>query len=183
MSTSSLLNDRNELESLFDELAMELEGLGLAAEVVMVGGSWMLWHSQRSATRDVDSAQRFANDLAEAIERVANRHDLSDHWLNDNAAPYWPANASFDDCAVVFERAALVVRTPPPDVIFVMKLYRSDPQDREDMVTIWPLCSFESAENAARSFRHAYPHAPEDEHLVDHIRRIARDARSQQAQS
>lgn len=177
MSTSGLLNDRNELESLFEELATELEGLGVSAEVVMVGGSWMLWHSQRVATQDVDSARRFTSDLADAIQRVANRHDLSDRWLNDNASPYWPANASFEDCEVVFERAALVVKTPPPDVIFVMKLYRSDPQDREDMVTIWPMCTFTSAEDAAQSFRDAYPHAPEDEHLVDHIRRIARDAR------
>lgn len=176
MSTLGLLTDRNELESLFEELATELEGLGLTAEVVMVGGSWMLWHSRRAATRDVDSAQRFATDLAEAIARVASRHDLSDHWLNDNAAPYWPANASFEDCEVVFERAALVVKTPPPDVLFVMKLYRSEPQDREDMVTIWPLCTFASAEDAAQSFRDAYPHAPEDEHLVVHIHGIARDA-------
>lgn len=36
----------------------------------MVGGSWMLWHTQRAAPRDVDSARRFATDLTEAINRV-----------------------------------------------------------------------------------------------------------------
>jgi hypothetical protein len=177
VSSPGLLSDRHELEALFDELAMELERLGVTAEVVMVGGSWMLWHSQRAATRDVDSAQRLATGLGEAIRRVASRHDLSDGWLNDNAAPYWPADASFDDCMIVFERASLVVKTPPAEVIFVMKLYRSEPQDREDMIILWPLCNFGSAEVAAQAFEAAYPHAPEDKRLVNYIRGIARDAR------
>jgi hypothetical protein len=48
-----LLDDRSELEALFDELADELHRLGASADVVMVGGSWILWHSQRASTRDV----------------------------------------------------------------------------------------------------------------------------------
>ncbi len=65
-----LLNDRDELESLFSELADELARLGISADVVMVGGSWMLWHSQRASTRDVDSARRFDTDLSDAVNRV-----------------------------------------------------------------------------------------------------------------
>lgn len=43
--THGLLTDRGELEALFDELAQELAQLGTTVEIVMVGGSWMLWHS------------------------------------------------------------------------------------------------------------------------------------------
>ena len=43
----------------------------------MVGGAWMLWRSQRAATRDVDSARRITVDLTEAVRRVGTRHDLS----------------------------------------------------------------------------------------------------------
>jgi len=60
-----LLRDRHELESLFVELAEELTLLGASADIVMVGGSWMLWHSQRASTRDVDSARPFAIDISE----------------------------------------------------------------------------------------------------------------------
>jgi hypothetical protein len=67
-----LLNDRGELERLFHELARELAALGTSAEVVMVGGSWMLWHAQRASTRDVDSARRFGTDLTEVIDRVGS---------------------------------------------------------------------------------------------------------------
>jgi hypothetical protein len=111
VAPSQLLRDRRQLEALFDELATELDRLGTSAEIVMVGGAWMLWYSQRASTRDVDSAQRFTADVTQAVERVASRHDLSPRWLNDNAAAYWPASASFDNCEVVYERAALTVRT------------------------------------------------------------------------
>jgi hypothetical protein len=84
--------------------------------------------------------------------------------------------ASFDDCEVVYHQAVLTVRTPSADVIFVMKLYRADPQDREDMIALWPLCTFATPDDAARAFRFAYPHAPDDRYLGDFIRGVADDA-------
>ena len=172
-----LLRNRGELELLFGELATELLLLGVSADVVMVGGSWMLWHAQRSSTRDVDSGRRFETDLGAAVSRVAARHDLQPGWLNDHAAAFWPAGASYDDCRVVFERDGLTVRIPSADVIFVMKLYRAQPQDREDLIALWPLCGFVDADEAARAFRDAYPHAPEDEYLASYIAEVVGDAR------
>lgn len=172
-----LLSDRGEIESLFRELAEELRILRVSADVVMVGGSWMLWHAQRSSTRDVDSGRRFETDFSAAVRRVAARHDLQSGWLNDHAAAFWPNGASYNDCDVVFEREGLTVRTPSADVIFVMKLYRAQPQDREDLITLWPLCSFTDADDAARAFCDAYPHAPDDEHLASYIAEVVREAR------
>ena len=173
-----LLTSRDELESLFDELADELGRLGRSAEVVMVGGSWMLWHAQRASTRDVDSARRLDKGLSEAITRVASRHDLQPGWLNDAAAAFWPAGVRHDECEIVYQRDPLIVRTPAPDIIFVMKLYRANPQDREDLISIWLLCSFTGPDDAAEAFHRAYPHAPEDEYLTSYIADITRDAGS-----
>jgi hypothetical protein len=177
--TRGLLDNRSELEALFDELADELTRLAASADVVMVGGSWMLWHSRRASTRDVDSARRFDADLSGAVNRVGARHDLRPDWLNDAAAPFWPAGASYDECEIVYERDSLVVRTPGPEVIFVMKLYRADPQDREDLVSLWPLCRFASPEDAVDAFTSAYPHAPQDEFLATYITEVAGDASAQ----
>jgi hypothetical protein len=171
-----LLSDRQDLEALFDSLAAELRRLELAAEVVMVGGAWLLWHAQRAATRDVDCARRLDAQLTVAIEAVGTRHDLRPDWLNDAAAAFWPSGSSLDDCQIVYEQGPLVVRTPRPDVVFVMKLYRADPQDREDMVLLWPMCGFAGPEDAVEAFEAAYPHAPDDEHLVDYVRQVAHDA-------
>lgn len=176
MTSPGLLTTRAELEGLFDELAEELDRRSLTAEIVMVGGSWMLWHSQRAATQDVDSAERIPNEVRPTIEDVGARHDLPATWLNDAAAPFWPTGASFDDCAVVFRRPSLVVRTPSPDVIFVMKLYRADPQDREDMVLLWPLCAFDTPEAATLAYIAGFPHAPEDEYLTSYISDIVRES-------
>lgn len=98
--------------------------------------------------------------------------------MNDAAAGFWPVGASYDECLTVFERPALVVRTPPPEVIFVMKLYRALPQDREDLVALWPLCSFSNPGDAAEAFWRGYPQAPDDPHLADYISDVAADARS-----
>lgn len=176
MAAPGLLTNREQLESLFDELAEEFERLGVAVEIVMVGGSWMLWHSQRAATRDVDSARRFETDLTEAIDRVGDRHDMSRGWLNDAAAAFWPSGASLDECEIVYQRRLLVVRTPSPEVMFIMKLYRADPQDREDMINLWSMCSFPNPDEATRAFEAGYPLAPEDPQLSDYIHEIARDA-------
>ena len=61
-------------------------------------------------------------------------------------------------------------------VIFVMKLHRPDPQDREDLVSLWPLCGFDDPEVAVAAFRNAYPRAPEDEYLADYDADVADDA-------
>jgi hypothetical protein len=173
-----LIENRAELETLFAELADELAKLGTVAQVVMVGGGWMLWHSRRQSTRDVDSARTLGPRVASAVEKVAGRFGLSNSWLNDSAAAFWPANAKYDDCEVVYRHPNLEVLTPDPEVIFMMKLNRADPQDREDLISLWPLCRFGDSETAAAGFRAAYPHAPHDEYLADYIAGVADDAGS-----
>lgn len=173
-----LIEDRAELEALFDDLNREMTALGTTAQVVMVGGAWMLWHSLRLSTRDVDSARKLSSNLAAAVEKIAERHDLSKQWLNDSAAPFWPSTAHYEDCEVVYQQPALEVRVPGPEVIFVMKLYRADPQDRDDLVSLWPLCDFAAPLAAAQAFQDSYPHAPEDEFLPDYIADVAREATS-----
>lgn len=176
MPTRPLFLDRGDLEDLLDELADELHRRGVSVEIVMVGGSWMLWNGDRAATRDVDSAKRLEADAKEVIRDVGHRHDLAPEWLNDHAAPFWPSGVPLELAKVVFERPGLRVRAPSPEVIFLMKLYGARPQDREDMVDLWPRCTFRSPTEAAAAFADAYPHAPEDEHLVAFVAEIAQDA-------
>ncbi len=38
------------------------------------------------------------------------------------------------------------------------------------------MCGFAGPEEAVEAFEAAYPHAPEDEHLVEYVREIAQDA-------
>jgi hypothetical protein len=122
MTPPGLLTGHDQLESLFDELAEELQLLDTVADVVMVGGAWMLWHSQRASTRDVDSARRFDNDLSEAVDRVGSRHELAEGWLNDAAAAYWPSGGNYDDCKNAASCAASAQSTVTPTCRGVMNL-------------------------------------------------------------
>jgi hypothetical protein len=61
----------------------------------------------------------------------------------------------------------------PPNQVFLMKLYRIGAQDYEDLIKLWPLCGFASPAEAAARFTDAYPHAPDDPHLVSMIAEVA----------
>jgi hypothetical protein len=176
--TRGLLNDRDELESLSASSPMSSPG-----SVPLLTSSW--WavpgcSGTRNERRPVTSIRLAASTPTSAPPSIeSERHDLRQGWLNDAAAAFWPSGAGYGDCEVVYEHAALVVRTPGPEVIFVMKLYRADPQDREDLIRLWPLCSFTGPEEAVDAFTGAYPHAPEDEYLGSYIADVARDAGQQ----
>lgn len=152
-----LLAGRQQLEALFAELADELERVGTGLVIYMVGGSWLLWFDERAATRDVDSVGPVPKAAAEAIARVATRHDLSATWINGNAASFKPAGFDPDGCEVAFQQASLTVRLPPPETVFVMKLLRADPQDRDDMVRLWPRCRLRLSRCCSRRLLRGVP--------------------------
>ncbi len=176
MAAGLLRGGRDELTALFDELAEELAGFSVLVEVLMVGGSWLLWFGEREATRDVDSARPLSAEVAAAIARVAERHDIDPDWLNDKAVPFLPHNFDTAACTTVYQHDALVVQIPSAETIFLMKLHRAGAPDREDMITIWSRCAFTGPDEVVANFFEAYPHAPEDPHLGEYVAAIIDDA-------
>jgi hypothetical protein len=57
--------------------------------------------------------------------------------------------------------------------VFVMKMYRGLPNDVADMIRMWPLTGFISAQQVVDAFFAAYPHAPADDHLDQYVIEIA----------
>lgn len=53
-----------------------------------------------------------------------------------------------------------------------MKLYAARAPDYDDLVRLWPLCSFTSPEEAVEQYYLAYPHLEHDPYLVDYVRGI-----------
>jgi hypothetical protein len=176
MTASLLHGGRDELERLFDEVADEFTRLDIIGEVLMVGGSWMLWFGLRDSTRDVDSARKLPAEAAPVIADMARRHDLDPDWLNDSATPFLPFGLDLTSCATVYSSDSLTVSTPPPDTIFLMKLQRASAPDREDMIALWPLCAFSGADDVVERFESAYPHASQDEYLGSFVEDIITDA-------
>ncbi len=141
--------------------------------VVLVGGSLLAWRGLRASTADVDSVRPITEELAAAVVSVAQAHDLASDWLNANAAAFLPATFNPDGCDVLLDAPRLVVLGAPLRDVFLMKLYRADPNDVADLIVLWPHVGFASASEVVDAFAAAYPHAPHDEHLDQLVIEIA----------
>lgn len=140
--------------------------------LVVVGGSFMALVGLRDTTADVDTITRLNDNVRAAVEAVAEDRDLRHDWLNDRAAAFAPIGMSVDDCGVLAEHPSLIVLGPPPNLAFLMKLQAARAVDHDDLVVLWPRCSFSSPEAAVAAFYAAYPHEEPDPHLVDYVAQI-----------
>jgi len=171
--------DGKEIKAFITEVADALPDTGPRHTVIVVGGALLAWSDLRDSTRDVDSVLRLEDELCQAVALVGSRHGLQPRWLNDAAAAFRPSTFREQDCVTLLDHTRLHVLGAPMDQVFLMKLYRVDAQDFEDMIQIWPLCGFTSADEVAELFFEAYPHAPEDPHLSKLIRTIAERAEAE----
>ena len=97
----------------------------------------MALHELREATRDVDSARRITSAIRAAVNAVAEEHGFEPNWLNDRAMMYLPQGLRDEACEVVLDHPYLRVLVPPPDDVFVMKLYAARGEvDHDDMVRL-----------------------------------------------
>jgi len=166
---------RDEIVEHLDAVAELLAGQATPRVVlVVVGGAYLALHGLRESTADVDTVTRIDASIRAAVETVAAQRDLRPNWLNDDALAYAPIGLTAEACEVLHEHPNLLVLGPPADFVFLMKLYAARAPDYDDMVALWPSCTFASAGDAVERFVEAYPHAPHDQHLAEFIAGIAR---------
>jgi hypothetical protein len=162
-----------EIQSLVHEVAESLAAQGKRHVLIIVGGSLLAWHGLRDSTEDVDSIRLLDDELRSAVASVAADHDLPSDWLNADAAIFSPATLDQDACEVLLDHPRLLVLGAPMRDVFVMKMYRALPNDVADMIRMWPLIGFTSAQQAVDAYFQAYPHAPTDDHLDQYVTDIA----------
>lgn len=105
----------NALTSLSEELSLS----GNSHEVLIAGGAALvLLYNSRDSTKDVDAVVSDAV-VRNAARKVAHQLGLPEDWLNDGAKGYLQGVARGD---VVFQTAALVVRSLAPPQLLAMKL-------------------------------------------------------------
>ena len=141
--------------------------------LVVVGGSYLALADLRHATRDIDTITRITDAIRLAIDAVASELGFPEGWLNDRAAAFAPIGLVEKSCSSAFEGTSLTVLLPSPDWVFLMKLFAGRAVDRSDLIRLWPIAGFSSPEEAVERYKDAYPHAPEDEYLVEYVADIA----------
>lgn len=109
----------SDIERLFGELNEELALQAVQGEIYLVGGAVMcLVHAARDATQDLDAYFEPADVLRTAAARVAVRHDLPEHWLNDAVKGFLSEHGRFRR---YLELSHLTVYTAEPEYLLAMK--------------------------------------------------------------
>jgi hypothetical protein len=165
-----------QIAALVAEVADQLPSGEHRRTIIVAGGSLLAWHGLRESTVDVDSVQRLDPELRAAVAEVAARHDLAPRWLNDNAAMFRPQTLSESTCDVLLDHPRLLVLGASYRDVFLMKLFAARATDHDDLVRLWPLCSFQTPQQAVTDMYEAFPAAPEDPHLADYVAEIARES-------
>jgi Nucleotidyltransferase of unknown function (DUF6036) len=142
------LLSRDELMSLFDELAAELTANGCHGHVFVVGGAAIaLAYNTRRSTRDLDAVFEPKSVVYAAAGRVAEHNGLPADWLNDAVKGFLPGEDP--NATTVFDRPGLSVRVASPRYLFAMKAIaaRVD-RDYDDLIQLYRLSGFTSADDA-----------------------------------
>ncbi len=138
-------------------------------ELVVAGGAAMTAAGLRETTVDVDVIADIPPEVLDSAIAVAEERGLSPHWMNASARAFGPSDATTQP---IFRHGPLTVLAVSPDDLFVMKINAARPRDIDDLRALWPLCSYETAEQAVADYETRTPLAPvdHDPHLADWIR-------------
>lgn len=138
MSSNSFTKDN--LDNYLKELAKEyrrLVGKDMPAEIVLVGGAAILTrYGFRDMTTDVDAIIHAASSMKDAINKVGDKFDLPNKWLNTDFMRTGSYSPRLDEVSVYYKKFsdALTVRVITDEYLIAMKLrsgrkYKNDLSD------------------------------------------------------
>lgn len=131
---------KDNIDTYLKELAKEyrkLAGKNVPAEIILIGGAAVLVnYGFRDMTTDIDALIHAASSIKDAINRVGDRYDLPNGWLNAD----FMSTASYSSKLIEFAEYyktysnVLEIRTVSAEYLIAMKLrsgrlYKSDLSD------------------------------------------------------
>jgi hypothetical protein len=142
------------LEALGEELTSE----GIRGQVFIVGGAAMaLAYSTRRVTRDIDAVFEPKTAIYEAAERVAERLELPQDWLNDGVKDF--LRSADRDAVALPEVDGIEVTTASPRYLLAMKLLAMRFGEDDDDIRILLLqTGIQTADEALALMARMYPH-------------------------
>lgn len=138
MSSNSFTKEN--LDTYLKELAKEFRrqgGKSMPAEIVLVGGAAILTnYGFRDMTTDIDAVIHAASSMKDAINRVGDKFDLSNGWLNADFMHTGSYSSKLDEFSVYYKSfyGVLSVRVVAAEYLIAMKLrsgrkYKNDLSD------------------------------------------------------
>ena len=137
---SSNVFTKENLNNYLKELAKEyrkLGGKGMPAEIVLVGGAAILTrYGFRDTTTDIDAIIHAASSMKDAINRVGDKFDLPNKWLNADFIRTGSYSSRLTEVSVYYKEFSnvLTVRVVTDEYLIAMKLrsgrkYKNDLSD------------------------------------------------------
>jgi hypothetical protein len=123
--------DADATRALLAELDERLRERGVAASVYVVGGAAMaLAYGRDGVTPDIDALASHRA-VAEEARAMADKHGLTEHWLNDAAGPWIPPRPKAARRRPT--EPGLTVHIASPEHVLAMKLVALRRKDRPDI--------------------------------------------------
>lgn len=129
---------KDNIDTYLKEVAKEYRkqiGKNMPAELMLIGGAAVLVnYGFRDMTTDIDAVIRAASAMKDVINRVGDRFDLPNGWLNEDfiqTASYSPKLEKFSQYYKTYSNV-LTIRTVAAEYLIAMKL-RSGRQYKSDL--------------------------------------------------
>jgi hypothetical protein len=131
---------KDNLDTYLKELAKEfrkLNGTAVHAEIILIGGAAILAnYGFRDMTTDIDAVIHATSYMKDAINRVGDKFDLPNGWLNSDFTRTSSYSAKLDEISVYYKTYSNVlnIRTVSAEYLIAMKLqsgrkYKNDLSD------------------------------------------------------
>jgi hypothetical protein len=148
---------RARIIAALEALGEELTSQGIHGQVFIVGGAAMaLAYSARRVTRDIDAVFEPKTMIYQAAERVAERLDLPEDWLNDGVKAFLPGPDR--DGVPLPEVTGIEVTTASARYLLAMKLLAMRfGEDDDDIRILLDQTGIESADEALALLARMYP--------------------------
>jgi len=154
---SSNVFTKENLDTYLKELAKEfkrINGRTAAAEIVLVGGAAILTnYGFRNMTADIDAVIHASSAIKEAINRVSDKYDLPNGWLNADFMHTPSYSPKIDEYSVYYKTfyGILTVRSISAEYLIAMKL-RSGRRYKNDLSDVIGILAEHEKRNIPISF-------------------------------
>lgn len=144
LSESANYFTKDNLDTYLKELSKEfrkLNGTSIPAEIILIGGAAILAkYGFRDMTTDVDAVIHGSSSMKDAINRVGDKLDLPNGWLNTDFTRTGSYSPKLDEISEYYKTFSNVlrIRTVSAEYLIAMKLRsgRKYKNDRSDVIGI-----------------------------------------------
>lgn len=155
----AFLLERGDIIEVLVELARRLAARDKTVRIELIGGAAIALHTDRAATRDIDSVIYREDDVADVVAEIAAERNWPIGWINTSARlfmPDFPPDEQHWTTVIEIDRVHIVLA--PVDLLLAMKMRAGRPiRDLPDIGRLVPLCDVDSLAAALAVFDRYFP--------------------------